>query len=223
MIGLCRSPDLVHWDVLPPVLHPHDGAEWERGGLYKPCLVKYSNEYYLFYNAKNHTESRWHEQTGVATSKDLIHWQRYAGNPVVRNGSAGSPDEKFASDPCVLRDRERWALYYFGLDAKGVARDLLATGPDLFHFEKCDWVAVDVGPPGSVDSSYAHKPSLISYKGDLYHFYCAVSRVNGREVRGYPWLAPGLGCSQMLLRPLHRLDRRKSGEKASLAFMRSAV
>lgn len=184
VIGLCRGGDLSHWELEAPCLRAEDGAGWERGGLYKPCLVKNGSTYYLFYNAKNQAEARWHEQTGVATSTDLKNWQRYAGNPILRNGPPGSPDSRFASDPCVLRNGRLWALYYFGLDDRGVARDLVATSEDLLHPAKRTQVVIDVGPPGSVDSSYAHKPSLIAYKGDLYHFYCAVSRTAGREVRG---------------------------------------
>ncbi|HEX7363423.1 MAG TPA: hypothetical protein VF283_23270 [Bryobacteraceae bacterium] len=68
---------------------------------------------------------------------------------------------------------------------RGVARDLVATGPDLFHFAKCNAIMVNVGPPGSIDSQYAHKASLIEYNGDLYHFYCAVaSHGRGKETRG---------------------------------------
>ncbi len=184
VIGLCRSKDLLHWEVGPPVLKPEDGADWENGGLYKPCLVKDEDTYYLFYNAKNRAERNWKEQTGVALSKDLRMWERHPENPIIRNGPAGSLDEHFASDPCVLRAGTQWVFYYFGLDAKGVARDLLATGPDLVHPRKCDWIAVDVGKPGSVDSVYAHKPSLIYYRGDLYHFYCAVSQEEGHQIRG---------------------------------------
>jgi predicted GH43/DUF377 family glycosyl hydrolase len=184
IIGLARSRDLHNWVCGAPVLRPEDGAAWEHGGLYKACLLESAGTYYLFYNAKNQTEGPWHEQTGVVTSKDLKTWKRYEGNPVIPNGPAGSMDEKFASDPCVLQDGQRWAYFYFGLDAKGVARDMVAAGPDLMHAAKCQGVLIDVGPPGSVDSAYAHKPSMIAWKGDLYHFYCAVSRVNGKEVRG---------------------------------------
>ncbi len=184
VIGLCRSTDLSHWELEGPCLRAEDGAEWERGGLYKPCLVRNGSTYYLFYNAKNQTEARWHEQTGVAISSDLKSWKRYAGNPILRNGPPGSPDSRFASDPCVLKNGKLWALYYFGLDDRGVARDLVATSADLLHATKRSQVVIDVGAPGSVDSSYAHKPSLVAHKGDLYHFYCAVSRTNGREVRG---------------------------------------
>jgi predicted GH43/DUF377 family glycosyl hydrolase len=185
IIGLCRSKDLRNWSVGKPVLTPENGAAWEHGGLYKPCLLRYEEKFYLFYNAKNRTNRNWHEQTGVAVSSDLKTWTRYSGNPVIRNGPPGSLDSRFASDPCVLKSGSRWALYYFGLDDRGVARDLVATAPDLFHFTKCNEIMVDVGPPGSIDSTYAHKASLIEHEGILYHFYCAMGRKGrGKEVRG---------------------------------------
>jgi predicted GH43/DUF377 family glycosyl hydrolase len=184
VIGLCRSKDLRHWAVEPPCLLPENGAAWEHGGLYKPCLVEHEGKYHIFYNAKNRTDRDWREQTGVAVSTDLKRWTRYAENPIIRNGAAGSPDERFASDPCVLQDGKQWAIFYFGLDAKGVARDLVAAGPDLFRPAKCSRVLIDIGPPGSIDSSYAHKPSVIQHQGNLYHFYCAVSKKNNKEIRG---------------------------------------
>jgi hypothetical protein len=120
----------------------------------------------------------------MAFSDDLKIWTRYSGNPVISNGGSGSPDEIFASDPCVLRNGREWVLYYYGFDAKGVARDLAAISPDLFHAEKCSKILIDIGPKGAVDSKYAHKPSVIQCHHDLYHFYCAVSDDSGREVRG---------------------------------------
>jgi len=183
VIGLCWSDDLLHWQVDAPCLRPQDGADWERGGLYKPCLVEHRGTFYLFYNAKT-SEKRWHEQIGVATSSDLKRWRRNAGNPIVSNGGAGSWDEKFASDPCVMQAGKQWALFYYSLDAQGKARDLLATGDDLFRPQKVPKILVDVGPPGSVDETYAHKPSVVTFNGALYHFYCAVSGKYPNETRG---------------------------------------
>ena len=183
VIGLCWSDDLLHWQVDPPSLQPQDGAAWERGGLYKPCLVEDHGTFYLFYNAKTDGK-QWHEQTGVATSTDLRTWHRYSGNPIIQNGPAGSWDEKFASDPCVLQAGRRWVFFYYSLDAHGKARDLLATGTDLFNPTKAPKILIDVGPPGSVDSTYAHKPSVVTFNGALYHFYCAVSGKYPNETRG---------------------------------------
>ena len=39
-------------------------------------------------------------------------------------------------------------------------------------------------PPGSIDEDYAHKPALVSHKGDLYHFYTAVGGHYPNDVRG---------------------------------------
>lgn len=181
VIGLCWSSDLRKWQLDPPILRAEDGADWERGGLYKPCLVHEDGVFYLFYNAKN-AEKSWREQTGVATSADLKSWTRHPANPLLPNGPAGSPDERFASDPCVLRCGRHWAMFYFGLDRNGVARDLLAIGPDLLHFEKRSGISIDVGPPGAIDAKYAHKPSIVAHNGTLYHFYCAVAKDNTRGI-----------------------------------------
>lgn len=184
VIGLCTSSNLRSWKVGGPILLPKDGADWERGGLYKPCLVQEGGTYYLFYNAKTDAARGWREQTGVATSADLKKWTRYDGNPIIGNGSAGSWDERFASDPCVLTSRGNWAFFYYGLAANGKARDLLAVGKDPFHPAKVDEIGIDVGNPCAVDSTYAHKPSVIFHDGALYHFYCAVSGKYPGEVRG---------------------------------------
>ena len=200
VIGLCWSDDLLHWELGDICLRPEDGADWERGGLYKPCLLEHQCVFYLFYNAKTPNLPRaqgggWREQTGVATSTDLKRWKRYEGNPIIPNGPAGSPDERFASDPCVLLDGRNWVMFYYGLDARGKARDLLAVGEDPFHPKKVDRILIDVGPPGTVDSTYAHKPSVVYSDDALYHFYCAVSGRHPNEVRGIsvassrPWPA----------------------------------
>jgi predicted GH43/DUF377 family glycosyl hydrolase len=183
VIGLAFSRDLKTWRREQPILFPEGGAEWERGGLYKPYLVKQGDTFYLFYNAKT-AEKRWHEQTGAAISKDLKTWRRYPGNPLLHNGAAGAPDDRFASDPFVVTHRGQWAMFYFGLSTDGKARELVATGPDPLHFAKRNTVLVDAGAPGSIDDDYAHKPALIYHKGDLYHFYCAVGGHYPNDVRG---------------------------------------
>ena len=185
VIGLCFSEDLRRWEVGEPVLRPDPSIAWEAGGLYKSWLMEHAGTYYLFYNAKDHTEGRWIEQTGVATSPDLVHWEKYAGNPLVKVGPPGAFDDLFASDPCVLRlDDSTWVMFYFSNSSDGHARDSAAFSQDLLHWEKCGEVLVDVGAPGSIDALHAHKAGLIAKDGDLYHFYCAVAPVDHQPTGG---------------------------------------
>lgn len=174
-IGLAWSDDVYHWQLDPFCLRAADGVAWERGGLYKSCLVKSHDTYYMFYNAKNRDEWPWHEQIGLVVSHDLRQWERYAGNPVLPVGQAGAWDERFASDPYVLRAGDTWVMFYYGLAADGHARNGVAFSDDLYHWEKAPQPLIDVGAPGSLDAQYAHKPAVFYHRGTLYHYYCAVS------------------------------------------------
>jgi hypothetical protein len=189
VIGLAWSDDLLRWELTEPILFPQDGAPWEHGGLYRPNLVEENGVFYLYYNAKTDLRSKaegggWREQSGVATSRDLKQWKRYAGNPILPNGGEDSWDARFASNPFVVRHHNLWGMYYFGFDLQGKARELLALGRDPYRFTKVNEILVDVGAPGSVDETFAHKTSVIFHDGALYHFYCAVSHKWPNEVRG---------------------------------------
>ncbi len=202
VIGLCFSQDLYHWEVGDPLLYPDPNCAWESGGLYKSWILEHEGTFYLFYNAKNHSEGGWIEQTGVAMSTDLARWERYPGNPILKVGPAGAFDDYFASDPCVLREQvaglgERWVMFYFGNSSDGHARDSAAFSTDLLHWEKAGEVLVDVGPARQHQLALRAQSRDNSRNGVLYHFYCAVSpAVPGQtgltghnEVRGISFAA----------------------------------
>jgi hypothetical protein len=210
VIGLATSPDLLRWTLTDPILSPADGAAWEHGGLYRPDLLLDNGTYYLYYNAKTDTLPKsegggWHEQTGVVTSTDLKQWTRSPLNPILRNGPRGSAtypatnalhdqspptpdsrDSRFASNPYVVKNGSQFAMFYFGLgyERPGRACDMLALGPDPLHFTSQPDILIDTGAPGSIDETFAHKPSVIYHQGTLYHFYCAVSGKYPNETRG---------------------------------------
>lgn len=187
IIGLCFSDDLKKWELSQAILCAEDGADWERGGLYKSYLVENNGTYYLFYNAKDKIQWPWTEQTGVAISSDLINWRRYPGNPILHAGAKGAFDDVFASDPCVHKYEKNWIMFYFGNSSDGHAREGAAFSSDLLQWDKSDEILIDTGIPGAVDSTHAHKPGIIGVNGVLYHFYCAVApntAIEGKVDRG---------------------------------------
>jgi predicted GH43/DUF377 family glycosyl hydrolase len=173
VIGLCWSDDLRYWEVGEPVLKPDAKYEWEAGGLYKSWVMEHEGIYYLFYNAKT-SAKHWKEQTGLAFSRDMASWEKYRGNPVVKTGEPGEFDDIFASDPCILRHKGLWCMFYFGNSTNKHARDGVAFSKDLLKWEKSGEVLIDVGPQGSCDETFAHKPAVVAKDGVLYHFYTAV-------------------------------------------------
>jgi hypothetical protein len=95
-------------------------------------------------------------------------------------------DSRFASNPFVVKNGREYALFYFGFGYQrpGRACEMLALGDDPVHFTKVPDILIDTGAPGSIDETFAHKPSVIYFQGALYHFYCAVSGKYPDEVRG---------------------------------------
>jgi predicted GH43/DUF377 family glycosyl hydrolase len=197
VIGLATSEDLLHWQLTDPILTPQNGAPWEHGGLYRPDLMLDHGTYYLYYNAKTDTlpageGGGWREQTGVATSRNLKEWARYHQNPIVRNGPRGTPttpdarDSRFASNPFVVQNGGDYAMFYYGFryERPGRACEMLALGANPYSFVKSPEILIDTGAPGTIDETFAHKPSVITHEGVLYHFYCAVSGQYPNEVRG---------------------------------------
>lgn len=179
-IGLAYTEDetLHQWTRLAgPVLSWEDGAEWERGGLYKGCLVEYGGLYYLFYNAKNSENWIWKEQIGVAVSENLLNWKRLYTEPIIQN-TPDAWDSFFCADPCVVRDGDIWLLFYYGYDGLH-AQEGMAYSKDLLHWVKYPAPILLHGGKGEVDELHAHKPGVITKDGCLYHFYCAVRP--GRE------------------------------------------
>ena len=178
--GLASSSDGVNWTRFQnqPVLSIYDAdrGAWENNVIYMPWLVEHQGMFDNFYNAKGGPE-----QTGMATSSDLLSWTRYANNPVIPVG-ASIYNTSFSSDPKVFWDRDHWVCFFFGLGSGG-AHIMAAFSRDLYNWT-VDPVPLYLagGNPSGLDSSYAHKISLVWNPANetFYMYYNAV----GNQGRG---------------------------------------
>ena len=180
-MGLAYTDDesLMNWQLeKEPVFKFDKSIPWEAGGLYKCFFFEKDGTYYMYYNAKTDSGFPWTEQSGLATSKDLYHWERYDKNPVLPV-SEGKWDSLFASDPFVLYDskEDKWVMFYFGFDGKH-AMEGIAESRDLINWTKHPEPIIK--NDGKLDSLHAHKPGIIYKDGCLYHFYCAVDENENR-------------------------------------------
>ena len=173
--GLAWSEDGRTWNRhsdTTPVLSIDGAMPWEKDCIYQPWLMEHKGVFYDFYNAAD----GFIEQTGFATSTDLVNWKRHPGNPVIRNGAEGSYDSKFCSDGKVFWDGDHFVMIYFGV-GKGGAHIMAAYSYDLEHWTKDPEPLYKAGGhPTGLDKQYAHKVSLVyDEKSDtLFLYYCAV-------------------------------------------------
>jgi hypothetical protein len=92
-VWLAKSRDLKIWTNVQdePVLAP--GPEpYDREMIALNQIVKYKGRYYAYYHGSGTPQKPRLWTTDVATSTDLIHWQKYPGNPLfpeAENKSSG--------------------------------------------------------------------------------------------------------------------------------------
>ncbi|SOD82267.1 hypothetical protein SAMN06269250_2079 [Spirosoma fluviale] len=89
-VWLATSKDLTVWKNVQdePVL-TKGPDEYDRYAIAINQIIRYKGAYYAYYHASAFAD--WREwSTNVAVSKDLIHWTKYGGNPIVSgNRSSG--------------------------------------------------------------------------------------------------------------------------------------
>ena len=170
-----------------PVMQPSDPSAraFERATIYKHFTVEdpsrsCGGRFVNFYNAADKVSHR--EAIGMAVSDDLRHWRRVGDGPVIENGDPTK--HSISGDPMIRRIGDLWVMFYFGYQWQpGGAFDTFACSRDLRHWTK--WTGEPlVRPSEAYDNIHAHKPWVLKHDGVVYHWYCAVSRRDGREVRG---------------------------------------
>ena len=105
-VWLATSRDLKVWKNVrdEPVLRPGPGA-YDKDLIALNQIIKHKGRYYAYYHGTANTGPKarlW--STAVATSTDLIHWEKYPGNPL-------QPVAENKSSSIVVPDGERFRLY----------------------------------------------------------------------------------------------------------------
>ena len=80
------SSDLLHWEECQPALLPDQS--YDRDGCFTGSAVIKDDKMYLLYTGHVNQESGYIETQNLAVSKDGIHFEKYDGNPVIKNPPA---------------------------------------------------------------------------------------------------------------------------------------
>jgi sucrose-6-phosphate hydrolase SacC (GH32 family) len=90
-IWLATSTDMNTWTHVQddPVLVPGP-AGYDAGMIAMNQVVKYNDRYYAYYHGLvlNSRPEEW--TTCIASSDDLIHWEKYSGNPILKENKSSA-------------------------------------------------------------------------------------------------------------------------------------
>jgi predicted GH43/DUF377 family glycosyl hydrolase len=168
-LGYAESADGIHFTRRPePVLSPE--ADYEKdGGVEDPRLVKFGDTYYLTYTGYNRKEA----QLCLATSQDLVHWERQG---VILPAYKGHWNVGWTKSGAIVPEKIHgtYWMYFLGTRADKNDQTGLAYSTDLIHWTEATDVPVLPGRPGQFDSRVVEPgPSPILTKEGIVLVYNA--------------------------------------------------
>ncbi len=161
-LGYAESKDGIHFTRRPePVLSPETDYEKE-GGVEDPRLVKIGGTYYLTYTGYNKKDA----QLCLATSKDLIHWQRQG---VILPAYKGRWNVRWTKSGAIVPEKinGKYWMYWLGTTADNIDQMGLAYSLDLLHWTDASDSPVLPGRPGNFDSRVVEPgpPPMVTPRG----------------------------------------------------------
>ena len=121
-IHCARSADGMAFEEYgsEPVLPVGPQGSWDSHTVETPRIFTEGGAYYMVYcGSDRYNDYPWH--AGLAVSRDLLHWEKFGGNPIFSRGEEGAWDEGAIWFTTVEKIGDRYYMWYEGYGG-GTAR-----------------------------------------------------------------------------------------------------
>ena len=161
-LGYAESKDGIHFTRRPePVLAPETDYEKD-GGVEDPRLQKFGDTCYLTYTGYNKKDA----QLCLATSHDLIHWERKG---VILPAYKGNWNKAWTKSGAIVPEKidGKYWMYWLGTAADKTNQMGLSYSTDLIHWTEATETPVLPKRPGKFDSRVVEPgpPPILSSSG----------------------------------------------------------
>ena len=161
-LGYAESIDGLHFTRRPdPILFPEAAYEKD-GGVEDPRLQKFGDAYYLTYTGYNKKDA----QLCLATSRDLIHWERQG---VILPAYKGNWNKGWTKSGAMVPEKINGKYWMYWLGTAGDKTDQmgLSWSTDLINWTEATTTPVLPRRPGKFDSRVVEPgpPPILTDRG----------------------------------------------------------
>ena len=107
-IGLARWRGSAFVKEREPVLKPGPYRSWDERGVADPYVVRLGEFYYLYYTGLDRAQR---QQLGLARSRDGVHWEKNAANPILELGTDAFEEGGLGEPAVFAAGGVYWMLY----------------------------------------------------------------------------------------------------------------
>jgi beta-fructofuranosidase len=166
------SDDLVGWTILPDALAPGAPGSWDDLATWTGSVVEAGGTWFLFYTGISRGSAERVQQVGLATSPDLVRWERWGDRPLIRpdpawyqtNAGSGPIDQAWR-DPFVFADPAGNGFHAL-IAATRTGGPLDARGA-IAHASSSDLIEWTVHPPLTAPAGFGqHEVPQVTRIGD---------------------------------------------------------
>ena len=161
-LGYAESTDGLHFTRRPePVLSPETDYEKD-GGVEDPRLQKFGDTYYLTYTGYNKKDA----QLCLATSTDLIHWDRKG---VILPAYQGNWNKRWTKSGAIVPEKidGKYWMYWLGTAEDDTDQMGLSYSTDMLHWTEATQTPVLPSRQGQFDARVVEPgpPPLLTPQG----------------------------------------------------------
>lgn len=185
-IGHAVSQDLRDWQVLPDALHPSPATTeaWDNYMTWTGSIIRHESLWVLLYTGGNRAERGLIQRIGLATSTDLVRWQKHPANPLI----SADPRWYELLDLNLWQDQAWRDPWVFQHPESGDYHALITArvnhGPAdgrgvIGHARSSDLIHWEVLPPVTEAGDFGHLevPQLVQVQNHYYLLFSAQASV----------------------------------------------